>query len=75
MTAKPKPHAKDDRDAVRYNLTLPGVVNDALEESVAELGISRAEAVRRALLLFRHAVKADKVELTKNDEKQTVLLK
>lgn len=74
MAAQDRNEAEGN-EGVRYNLVLPKPVNEALEESVRELGITRAEAVRRALLLFRHAVKADKVELTKNDEKQTVLVK
>lgn len=67
--------APDDKDQVRYNVTLPTTVNDALQRAADELQVSKAEAIRRALMLFQHAVDADKVELTKAGEKQTVLVK
>ena len=60
---------------VRYNLTLPAQANRDLEATASLLGVSKAEAIRRALLLMKHAVQADKVELTRGSEKQTVLVK
>jgi hypothetical protein len=60
---------------VRYNLTLPQNLNSDLETAASLLGISKAEAIRRAVLLMKHAVQADKVELTRGGEKQTILLK
>jgi|1185.fasta_scaffold566353_2 hypothetical protein len=60
---------------VRYNLTLTPPVNSDLEATANLLGISKAEAIRRALLLMKHAVQADKVELTRGSEKQTVLVR
>jgi hypothetical protein len=60
---------------IRYNLTLSEDVNRALEGTAALLGTTKAEALRRAVILMRNAVEADKVELTRGDEKQTVLLK
>ncbi len=60
---------------IRYNLTLPTALNRDLEASASLLGISKAETIRRALLLMKHAVQADKVELTRGGEKQTVLVK
>lgn len=61
--------------AIRYNLTLAPALNGDLEAAASLLGVSKAEAIRRALLLMKHAVQADKVELTRGGEKQTVLLK
>ncbi len=60
---------------VRYNLTLPQNLNSDLEAAASLLGVSKAEAIRRAVLLMKHAVQADKVELTRGGEKQTILLK
>ena len=61
---------------IRYNLTLPPTVNKDLEATARQLGITKAEAIRRALLLMKHAVQAEKVELTSpSGEKQTVLIK
>ncbi|HYU35793.1 MAG TPA: CopG family transcriptional regulator [Thermoanaerobaculia bacterium] len=60
---------------IRYNVTLPESLNRDLESAAGELGITKAEAIRRAILLMKHAVKADKVELTSGNEKQTVLVK
>jgi hypothetical protein len=63
-----------DQDT-RYNLTLPESLNSDLEATAGLLGVSKAEAIRRAVILMKHAVQADKVELTRGQEKQTVLLK
>ncbi len=59
----------------RFNVTLPPQLGDDLQELESALGTTKAEVLRRALVLFKHAVKADKVELTKGTEKQTVLLR
>lgn len=64
-----------DETGVRYNVTLPPPVNEALERVAEQLHVSKAEAIRRALTLFAHAVESDKVELTKSGERQTVLIK
>jgi hypothetical protein len=60
---------------IRYNLTLPVSLNRDLEVTAKELGISKAEAIRRALVLMKHAVQADEVEFTRDGKKQTVLLR
>jgi hypothetical protein len=60
---------------VRYNLTLPQNLNSDLEAAASLLGVTKAEAIRRAVLLMKHAVQADKVELTRGTDKQTILLK
>jgi hypothetical protein len=60
---------------IRYNLTLSPDANQDLEAAASALGTTKADALRRALTLMKHAVKADKVELTNGTEKQVVLLK
>jgi hypothetical protein len=60
---------------VRYNLTLPNDLDADLEATAKRLGISKAEAIRRSITLIKHASQADKVELTKGEERQTVLLR
>jgi hypothetical protein len=74
------PDPKGDRTMadtdIRYNLTLSEEANQDLEGTAALLGTSKADALRRAVTLLKHAVQADKVELTtKGGEKQSVLLK
>ena len=60
----------------RYSLILPPPMDGDLEALTEELGTTKAEVIRRAMLLFKHAIKADKVELhTKTGDKQEVLLK
>jgi hypothetical protein len=59
----------------RYNLTLSEATNADLEATAALLGTSKADAIRRALMLMKHAVKADKIELTQGNKKQRVLVK
>jgi hypothetical protein len=60
---------------IRYNLTLSPDANRDLEAAASVLGTTKADALRRALTLMKHAVQADKVELTNGTEKQVVLLK
>jgi hypothetical protein len=60
---------------IRYNLTLSQEANQDLEDTADILGTTKAEALRRAVILMKNAVKADKVELTLGNEKQSVLLK
>jgi hypothetical protein len=69
--------SKEDHmgEEIRYNLTLTEPLNHDLEIAADTLGITKAEAIRRAITLMKHAVKADKVELTRGNEKQTVLVK
>jgi len=59
----------------RYSVSLPEALDDDLETVRKTLGVSKGEVFRRALLLFKHAVDADKVELTRDNEKQAVLLR
>ncbi len=60
---------------VRYSVTLSSKLDVDLVEISNDLGVSKAEVFRRALMLFKHASAVDKVELTNKDEKQTVLLR
>ena len=62
-------------DSIRYNLTLSDEANQDLEAAASLLGTSKADALRRALMLMKHAVQADKIELTRGTEKQVVLVK
>lgn len=59
----------------RYTLTLPPLLEKDLEEVTRTLGVSKSEAIRRALALFKHAVQADTVELTTKTGKKSVLIK
>jgi predicted DNA-binding protein len=59
----------------RYNLSLPSQLDRDLEAVSENLGATKAEVLRRALLLFKHAVDADEVKLIKGTEETKVLLK
>ena len=60
---------------VRYSVTLPAPVEADLTMLTESLDITKSEALRRAIVLFKHAVKADKVELQGKYGKQVVMLK
>ncbi|KPJ59081.1 MAG: hypothetical protein AMJ46_12500 [Latescibacteria bacterium DG_63] len=47
----------------RYAVRLSENFTEALEEAAKELGVGKSEALRRALMLLRHAAKADSVEI------------
>lgn len=65
-------HAK----GTRYSLILPRPMEEDLEALTEELDTTKAEVIRRSLMLFKHAIKAEKVELhTKTGGTQEVLLK
>ena len=59
----------------RYSVTLSPPVERDLTMLTEDLHISKSEALRRAIVLFKHAVKADKVELQGEHGKQVVLVK
>jgi hypothetical protein len=60
----------------RYNLTLGSNLDKDLDEVATKLQVSKAEVMRRALLLFKHAVEAKSVKLTAEDgSEQAVLIK
>ena len=51
-------------------------MEEDLEALTEELDTTKAEVIRRSLMLFKHAIKAEKVELhTKTGGTQEVLLK
>lgn len=58
----------------RYTISLSSDLDQDLTMAAVELGISKAEALRRALMLFRHAVKANKIELTSMDGEKSIML-
>ncbi|HVT60010.1 MAG TPA: ribbon-helix-helix protein, CopG family [Thermoanaerobaculia bacterium] len=59
-----------------YNVTLGPELNEELSQLAANLNISKDEALRRALELFKHAAVAQSVELTNPDgDKLTVRVK
>ena len=60
----------------RYNVTLSPKLDDTLAALAHELSTSKAEVMRKALMLLEHAVDAKEVKLvSKNGTSQTVLLK
>jgi predicted transcriptional regulator len=62
--------------ASAYNVTLDPSLNDDLSQMASDLNITKDEAVRRALELFKHASKAQNIELTlQGGEKQAVRIK
>lgn len=62
--------------AERYTLALGDKLDADLTKVAQELEVSKSEAIRRAIVLLRHAVRADKVEFTAKDgQKQVVLIK
>ena len=58
----------------RYNLSLPPRLDRDLENVAEDLGTTKAEVLRRALLLFKHDAVADEVKLIKGTEETKVLL-
>ena len=59
----------------RYTVTLPPRAENDLDIISTELQISKAEAFRRALSLYKHAIDADKVVLKKGGKEQRLLVK
>ena len=61
---------------VRYSVTLPPPVEEDLNTLIKDLHITKAEVLRRSIMLYKHAVKAKAVELQGEDgSKQAVLVK
>ncbi len=71
MPAKPG----EKREPLRLSVTFPPVLQDRIEQIKQTLDISTAETIRRALLLYGHAVESDTVTLKKDGKEQLVLLK
>jgi predicted transcriptional regulator len=59
----------------RYNVTLGPKLDQELDQVAEDLDITKAEVMRRALTLFKHAVKADEVKLVTAGLEQNVLVK
>ncbi len=59
----------------RYTVTLAPRAENDLDVIAAELEITKAEAFRRALSLYRHAIDADGVVLKKGGKDQLLLVK
>ena len=60
----------------RYTVDLSSNVDDDLKKIATDLEITKAEVFRRALTLFRHAVKGEKATITtKAGEETSVLVK
>ena len=59
----------------RYTVTLAPRAENDLDVISAELQISKAEAFRRALSLYKHAIDADDVVLRKGGKDQLLLVK
>ena len=68
-----------DSKGTRYSVMLTPPMEEALEELTQKLHTTKADVLRRSMLLFKHAVEADRVELfTKEGDKEVarqVLLK
>lgn len=58
----------------RYNVTLGSNLDKDLEEVATKLQVTKSEAMRRALLLFKHAVDAESVTLKGEDGKEKAVL-
>lgn len=58
-----------------YELQLPIKLADDLDHLSCCLKISKGEVVARALQLLYHAVRADKILLTKNSKTKEVIIK
>lgn len=62
-----------------YKVTIGSNLDSKIDDLSEELGISKSEIIRRAIMLFIHAVRADGVKLIfKNEEnmtEQNVLIK
>jgi predicted DNA-binding protein len=61
----------------RYSFRLSQQLERDLEQSAKRLGVAKTEALRRAIMLLKHASKAAKVEVTPTDggERQEILVK
>lgn len=59
----------------KYNVTLGPKLDVELDEIAEELGITKAEIMRRALTLYKLAVKADQVKLVTAGSEQNILVK
>lgn len=61
--------------ASTYTLSLPPDLDEDLAKVAEELKISKADALKRAILLIKHAAQADKVELTRDQRTREVKLR
>jgi hypothetical protein len=66
---------KAKNEETRYNVTLPPDLAKDFEDAARTLGTTKADALRRALVLLKHALKADHVELVTGKETTRVLLR
>ncbi len=51
----------------RYSVTLSPPVEEDLNRLTEKLHITKSEALRRSIMLFKHAVDAEEVSLTYSD--------
>ena len=59
----------------RYNVTLPPNLDADLAKLAKDLETTKADVVRKALVLLKHAVEADEVKFVKQGTEQRVLVK
>jgi predicted DNA-binding protein len=59
----------------RYNVTLPPNLDADLTRLAKELETSKADIIRKAIILLKHAVDADEVKFISNGCEQRVLVK
>ena len=63
-------------DGAKYNVVLDPSLNNDLSDVASQLKITKEEAVRRALELFKHAAMAESVQLiTPDGQTQAVKVK
>lgn len=70
-----RPKRRTRAQGQRYTVTLGPRLEEELEDITVELDISKAEAFRRALTLYKYAVASDSVVLRNGDTDQLVLVK
>lgn len=59
----------------RYNINLAPRLDRDLENIAEDMGVTKSEIVRRALVLFKHAAAADEIKFIKGTEETMVFLK
>lgn len=59
----------------RFNVSIGQTMDNDIQSVANNLGITKAEVIRRAFILFKHASKAEKVLLQTPEGEQVVLIK
>lgn len=59
----------------QYNVTISSGLDQDLDSISKKLNISKGETLRRALVLFKHAVDAESIKLVIDGQTEDVLIK